>query len=275
MTTMSLVVLATAVAMSLPQLATVADPRIRTVDYSADGVIRVPVSLGVVTRIILQPGEKIVAAATGVPAKCDETPSPWCVVADVGSDEVWVKPRAGARRNNLELKTDRRDYSLDLEVGTVTTYRIDLRYPPPASETRSGSISAVSDDRKVTARMAAARPVVRNLAYTLEANARGGDITPEAVFDDGIFTYFRFPANAELPTVFVIGPDGREARVNAHMDGDDVVVQRLGRKFVLRLGSAVVSVWNEAFDARGLAPKNGTTVAGIEREETGGGDGDR
>ena len=91
------------------------------------------------------------------------------------------------------------------------------------------------------------------------------DIAPSLVFDDGRFTYFKFPANREVPTLYYIAPSGDEARINFHMEGDLAVVQRMGRRFVLRLGQSVVGIWNEAFDADGVAPKDGTTIDGVTR----------
>ena len=260
--------LAAAPAATAGPFAPLADPRIRTVDYVSDGVITVEVSSGTVTRIVLEQGEKIIAAATGVPSKCDEDQHLWCVVANPDADEVWIKPKPGARHNNLELKTDKHDYSFDLEVGLVKTYRIELRYPlaPAAAKAAAGP----TEQEIVAGRLADAQPQAKNLNYSLESNQKGADITPKAVFDDGVFTYFKFPGNTELPTIFVIGSDGKEARTNYNMSGDYMVVQRLGRKFILRLGKSVVSVWNESFDAQGVAAVNGTTVAGVSRENAGG-----
>ncbi len=252
------------------------DARIRTVDYVADGVVTVRVSPNVVTRIVLDQGEKIVAAATGLPSKCDNDDHPWCIVADADTNEIWVKPKRGARRNNLELKTDRHDYSFDLEVGSAKTYRITMRYPAPAvslAVAKTSAPPATSEKQVVSERLAQAQPQAKNTNYSLQSNQNGADITPRAVFDDGTFTYFRFPGNSEVPTIFIVGLDGKEARTNYSMQGDDVVVQRLGRKFVLRLGKAVVSVWNEKFDAQGTPPVNGTTVPGVTRESVGGGNG--
>lgn len=240
------------------------DRRIRTIDYLPNQVITVPVSTGVVTRVLLERGEKIIAAATGVPAKCDSEEHQWCIVADADANEVWIKPKLGARHNNLELKTDRRDYSFDIEVGAVKTYRLALRYPAPATEPHGSS-----NEDLVAARLASAQPEIKNKNYTLEGNRKGADVTPKAVFDDGNFTYFKFPGNSEIPTIFIIGLDGKEARTNFNMAGDYVVVQRTGRKFVLRLGKSVVSVFNQGFDAEGIPPGDGTTVAGIAREYVG------
>ncbi|HWU61475.1 MAG TPA: TrbG/VirB9 family P-type conjugative transfer protein [Ensifer sp.] len=242
---------------------TAPDPRIRTITYTKDSVISVPVSRGVVTRVVLEPGERIIAAATGVPSKCETEPSQWCVVANADANEIWVKPKVGAVRNNLELKTDRRDYSFELVVGIVSTYRVVLTYPPSI---QTPSEVPIDEAALVADRLAAAQPVAKNSDYSIEANRKGADIRPASVFDDGRFTYFRFPGNSEVPTVFVIGADGKEARANFNMEGDFIVVQRLGRKFVLRLGKSVVSIWNDRFDPVGDAPADGATVPGLRRE---------
>jgi type IV secretion system protein VirB9 len=49
------------------------------------------------------------------------------------------------------------------------------------------------------------------------------------------------------------------------MEGDLLVVDRVSRRLMLRDGSAVVGVWNEAFDIDGVPPTRGTTVAGVRR----------
>ena len=86
------------------------------------------------------------------------------------------------------------------------------------------------------------------------------------IFDDGRFTYMRFPNNREVPAVFHVLGDGSETLVNARMEGDLLVVDRVSRRLMLRAGSAVVGVWNEAFDPDGVPPELGTTVSGVQRE---------
>ncbi len=88
---------------------------------------------------------------------------------------------------------------------------------------------------------------------------------PTLVFDDGRFTYFRFPGNREVPAVFHVLGDGSETLVNARMEDDLLVVDRVSRRLMLRAGSAVVGVWNEAFDLDGKPPSDGTTVPGVQR----------
>jgi type IV secretion system protein VirB9 len=89
------------------------------------------------------------------------------------------------------------------------------------------------------------------------------------VFDDGRFTYFEFPGAREIPAIFAIGSDDEATRVNWHMNGSFVVVQRTARKFTIRLGEAVVGVFNEAFDATGIDTPTSTVSPAVTRESKG------
>lgn len=270
------------------------DPRIGYVDYKQDEVIRITVQRGIATRILLAPDEKIASggAGTGFPADCNKPELEWCLHADAGSNQILVKPREGATHNNLELRTNQRDYSFEFDVVSepvprqqqrtvpsakpeTAMYRVVFRYPERSNidagqlarallrqvplQDAAGGIAAAS---------AAPGPVPRNWRYSMQIGAGSEDIVPTLVFDDGRFTYFRFPANREVPTIYVIASSGEEARVNFHMDAADAditVVERMGRRFMLRLGSAIVSIWNDAFDSYGIAPADGTTVDGLAR----------
>ena len=91
------------------------------------------------------------------------------------------------------------------------------------------------------------------------------EIAPALVFDDGRFTYFSFPPNRDIPAIFYLSPVGEETRLNVHMEQELAVVERMGRRFVLRLGQAVVGVWNDAYEKTGVPPANGVTVSGVSR----------
>lgn len=121
-----------------------------------------------------------------------------------------------------------------------------------------------SADELVVERMRA-KPHVHNTDYSIAEGDDSQDIVPTLVFDDGRFTYLRFPGNREVPAVFDVLPDGTETLVNARMEDDLLVVDRVSRRLMLRAGSAVVGVWNEAFDLDGKPPAHGTTVPGVER----------
>ncbi|PLX76763.1 MAG: conjugal transfer protein [Azoarcus sp.] len=267
------------------------DARIRFVTYKKDEVTTVTVRRGAVTRIVLGDDERISVAATGFTADCQKAELEWCVVADVGTNQIWVKPKDNATHNNLELKTGKRDYSFEFKVlpdadgrgrkpanakvlEAEPMFRVIFRYPVEipsmaafmAVNAASAQMNAQAIDKATLEdRLDNAKPVARNWKYSMQTMEGSDEIAPSIVFDDGRFTYFRFPANREIPTLYYISPTGEESRINYHMEGDLAVVQRMGRRFVLRLGQAVVGVWNDAYDADGVAAKDGTTIDGVIR----------
>jgi type IV secretion system protein VirB9 len=119
--------------------------------------------------------------------------------------------------------------------------------------------------QQVVAERLQAKPQVMNTQYSIAEGAGSQDIVPTLVYDDGRFTYLRFPGNREVPAVFHVLGDGSETLVNARMEDDLLVVDRVSRKLMLRAGSAVVGLWNEAFDLDGRPPGDGTTVPGVQR----------
>ena len=272
------------------------DPRVRFVVYKPDQVTAVTVQRGSVTRLVLADDEHIAVAATGFSADCSKAELEWCVRADVGTNQIWVKPKDHATGNNLEVKTDKRDYSFEFKVlkdpvadrdsrhalraeglKAEPMYRVIFRYPmkapplPPGllglGSGGPGFVPAGTDEKAIVAeRIASAKPSPRNWDYSMQVLAGGEEIAPTLVFDDGRFTYFKFPANREVPSIYYISPIGEEQRINFHMEGDIAVVQRMGRRFVLRLGEEVVGVWNDSFDIDGVAPVAGVTVDGVSRD---------
>ncbi len=268
------------------------DQRVRYVTYQKDDVTKVTVRRGVVTRIVLGDDEHIVIAGSGFLADCAKQEAEWCVRADVGTNQVWVKPKDQATHNNLEIRTDKRDYSLEFTVvgdhrigrkqnaGTghrgndEPMYRVIFRHPllpanPAALTAIQASAHRVKQARDkadvLHERLESFTPEPRNWSYLMEVLPGGDDIAPALVFDDGRFTYFLFPPTREIPAIFYFSPLGEETRINFHMEKDLAVVQRMGRRFVLRLGDAVVGIWNDSYDKTGVPANEGTTVSGITR----------
>ena len=280
------------------------DARIRMVTYRPNDVTKIDVQRGVVTRIILEPGEKIEVPVVGLSSDCTKDNDEWCISAIQGSNQIFVRPRDNATRNNMELHTNKRDYSFVFELvkpavsrgkqvePAVPFYRVVFDYPkpkPPAPTLSPEQARAAAVDdllRRVDA--SASREVpqrvdpdfgmtpvqrlksegmqVRNANYTKQVLERGEDANPTMVFDDGRFTYFEFPGAREIPAVFAHGSDGEPTRVNWHMQASFVVVQRTARKFTLRLGDAVVGIFNEAYDATGVDTPTNTVSPAVVRE---------
>lgn len=264
-----------------------ADPRLRDVFYDPQVVLTVPVQRGVVTLIVLAPDETITELGAGLGGDCNKPDAVWCITAQPGGRHVFVKPKSGARAaNTLAVITDRRVHNFRLQLIDESTrqtpvYRLTVRAPlaqavpskDPTAATPLGSPTSAPfasapqgpDSDQVVADRLQAKPHVRNTAYSLAEGPTSQDILPSLVFDDGRFTYLRFAGNREVPAVFQVLGDGRESLVNARMEDDLLVVDRVVRRLTLRAGSAVVGLWNDAFDLDGVPPADGTTVPGVQR----------
>jgi len=273
----ALILCLSAAATSAP--AQTADPRLREVRYDPRAVVTVPVKRGVVTHVVLDADESIVEVGAGLGGDCGKADAAWCIAAQPGGRNLFVKPRSGAGApNNLAVVTDRRSHALRFVVlpdgdARPPVYRLVIKAPAPrpASAPARAALSELpllpaqpSAEELVAERLKATAQVL-NSQYSIAEGAGSQDIVPALVFDDGRFTYLRFPGNREVPAVFHRLPDGSETLVNTRMEGDLLVVDRVSRRLMLRAGQAVVGVWNEAFDLDGVAPTDGATVPGVER----------
>ncbi|HEY9553730.1 P-type conjugative transfer protein TrbG [Allosphingosinicella sp.] len=189
---------------------------------------------GLVTDIALQPGESLVAVASGDTAR-------W-VIGDTtsGSGEtrrthVLVKPFSAGLATNMVITTDRRAYHIRL-VSTEGTALSSMRWTYPRDE-------ILALERKAEAARAAA-PVASGLTidqlhfnYTISGDEPAW--RPLRAFDDGRRTYIEFPAsiaNGEAPPLFVVGPKGKAELVNYRQHGRFYVVDRIFDAAELRLG---------------------------------------
>ena len=262
-----------------------ADPRLREVPYDPRGVVTVPVKRGVVTLVVLDADEAITDVAAGLGGDCSKPDAAWCIASQPGGRYLFVKPKSTASTpNNLAVVTDRRTHSFRFVVladsdTKAPVYRLVVKAPAVSAPARSaprdtGQLLALpavpaippppSPQEVITERLQA-KPQVMNARYSVAEGEGSDDIVPTLVFDDGRFTYLRFPGNREVPAVFHVLGDGSETLVNARMEEDLLVVDRVSRRLMLRSGSAVVGVWNDAFDLEGLPPDGGTTVPGVQR----------
>ncbi|OGB20144.1 MAG: type IV secretion system protein VirB9 [Burkholderiales bacterium RIFCSPLOWO2_12_67_14] len=259
------------------------DPRLRDVVYDPLTVVTVPIKRGMVTLVVFDPDEMISEVAVGQGGDCSKAEAVWCVAAQPGGRTLFVKAKSGADApNNLAVVTDRRTHALRFVVladndRQQPVYRLSVkapRPPKPASRLTQQDLAALAalppipspptPQQLVTERLQA-KPTVMNTQYSLAEGDGSQDIVPTLVYDDGRFTYLRFPGNREVPAVFHVLGDGSETLVNARMEDDQLVVDRVSRRLMLRAGTAVVGIWNEAFDLEGSPAEGATTVPGVQR----------
>jgi len=260
-----------------------ADPRLREVVYDPRAVVTVPVKRGIVTLVVLDADEAITEVAAGLGGDCTKADSAWCVAAQPGGRNLFVKAKSTASAaNTLAVVTDRRTHAFRFVVladadPKPPVYRLVVKAPAraaPASRLALRDMAPLvalpavpppPPPQQIVAERLQARPLVMNTQYSIAEGDGSQDIVPTLVFDDGRFTYLRFPGNREVPAVFHVLGDGSETLVNARMEDDLLVVDRVSRRLMLRAGSAVVGLWNEAFDLDGKPPGDGTTVPGVRR----------
>jgi type IV secretion system protein VirB9 len=254
-----------------------ADYRIKHTNYNPDDVVRLDAVIGIATHIIVQPGENYVTHAFG-------DPNGWEFAHK--DNHYFIKPKAENSDTNLVIVTDKRSYNFVLHfvgnyetkdaAGNVVKHSIgtpwslknatlQLAFNYPADDARKEAEVKAADSVQDRFRRRSG-PV--NLNYTQSSAAMDKDIVPLNVWDDGRFTYFRFPQNASLPNVYTVGADGEETLVNRHMSPDNnrvIVAEKVAQKFRLRLGNEVVGVFNEAYSQSGAGNTTGTASPSVRR----------
>jgi type IV secretion system protein VirB9 len=260
------------------------DPRLREVTYDPRAVVTVPVRRGVVTLVELDADEAIAEVGAGLGGDCAKPEAAWCIAAQPGGRTLFVKPKSAARAaNNVAVVTDRRTHSFRFVVladgdARQPVYRLVVKAPvqrsvaaaPPRARLALPAlplpaVPPSTTPQELVGERLQAKPQVLNSDYSIAEGEHAEDIVPTLVFDDGRFTYLRFPGNREVPAVFQVLGDGSEALVNSRMEDDLLVGDRVSRRLMLRAGSAVVGLWNEAFDIDGVPPVGATTAPGVQR----------
>jgi len=265
------------------------DYRIKTVEYNERDIAQIDAVVGLTTHIWLDDGEEYVTHAFG-------DPNAW-ELAD-NSNHIFIKPRGANGDTNLVLITNQRVYNILLKyVGSYTTEdaqgnqiensiqtpwsmrnaTVQLRYTYPEQERAQLMAevqAAVERERIDNAFSAPPTTSQTNLAYVMSDDPNSRSIAPESVWDDSRFTYFKFPRGAGLPNLYVINSDGEESLVETHVEGRDnniIVGHRLAEQWVIRSGSRVVGVQNNAYDPAKQAPFTGTSSREVRRVIRGGG----
>jgi len=191
----------------------------------------------------------------------------WGLEITANGNDTWVKPRALLVRTNFDLKTNKRLYHFDYESRrdpplkkSAMIYSITFHYPEEEAEHRR----YLSTQQRLQSKLHDNGGTInRNYWYC------GHDsMKPVEAYDDGIQTHVRFPAYAEFPAIFVENDDQTEALINFHIDPDDgeVVIHRIGHRFVLRRGNLVGCIENRQFTGGGRRMNSGTVSREVVRE---------
>lgn len=248
------------------------DRRIQYINYNDGNVVVVKAVAGLGARIVFSPTEQILDVASGFTQGWQFTDrrnilyvKPKSIASGSGQDAGLLTPEPEQWNTNLMVTTNLRMYDFDLQLlpesnTSQAAYRVEFRYPADEQLAREKAAEKIAADKKLDEE---APP--RNWNYTMQVGKKSKAIAPTMAYDDGRFTYLKFPNNRDFPAVFVVSEDKKESLVNTHVNNDILVVHRVSNELVLRLGDAVVGIYNESFDADGLPPDNGTTVPNAKR----------
>ncbi len=229
-----------------------ADSRIRSATYDPAQVYRIEGRIGYEIDIQFEDDETFVGLGAGDLQALS-------FVAQ--GSHLFIKPRAAHVSTNLTILTTRRAYHFQYtaadSAGSNEIYALRFLYTPE----RGSSDAAVDELLK------AGSGPPRNLNYWYCGHR---DLKPLYAADDGVRTWLRFAARAELPAVFVRNDDGTESLLNFNVENGDVVIHRVARRFILRRGKLTGCIVNAGYSGSGDKVESGTVSPLVERATRGG-----
>jgi type IV secretion system protein VirB9 len=256
--------LAAAAALTFAAPALADDPRLRTLVFDANKVVRIDGKVLVQTTIKFAPDEVIENVAIG-----DATA--WQVQPNKAQTILFVKPLEPSARTNMTVVTDKRTYLFDLVASprNAPLYVLQFRYPElekAAEEARlAAEAEAAAGLREVASppEMAAAKdpyavldPAALNFAW---ASAGNRALLPSRVFDNGEAVFLTWPPGSAIPAILVMNADGEEGPVNFTTRGDMVVVDGVPPQIILRSGRDIATLTNIG---PGAAPARSARLGG-------------
>jgi len=256
------------------------DYRIKTVVYNPQDTVELNAVLGLQIAITVGKDETYVTHAFGDNKAWEFSHN---------GNHYFIRPTADLSDTNLTIVTDKHTYYILLHFighasekqadGTVVkkfivtpwsmkqaTISLTYQYPDEALAKAKADIAKA----KLQQAMNRTDPnAPHNIDYQMSADPASASIAPVNVWDDFRFTYFKFPANAELPEIFVISSDGKESTVNTHVEGADhniIVAETTAKQWRVRYGQKkVVGIVNDDYDPSQGATPSGTVVPGFTR----------
>jgi type IV secretion system protein VirB9 len=207
------------------------DPRIRTVFYDPDEVVQLRGNLGYQMTIEFGEGERIENVAIGDSLA-------WQVTPNKKATLLFLKPLSSHAVTNMTVITDRRRYAFQLSARSATrvrdmAYVVRFLYPPEPAPPPPAPAPPPPGP-----------PIMKNRAYSYTGSRES---LPALVFDDGKFTYFKWPENTSTPALFLVGPDGSESLANYGVRDGYQIVEQVAPRFVLRNGKEVTYVINDGW----------------------------
>lgn len=192
------------------------DPRLQTLQYDADQVFRLSVSMDFQTTLVLDPNERVENIALG-------DSNSWQVTPNRRGDHVFIKPLQAGGTTNLTIVTDTRLYAFELSATSApasdTPFTVRFLYLEPQLDLTHTSAPQVEPGR-----------------YRLSGDR---SLQPLSVSDDGVRTYVQWRGDQPLPAVFALDDLRREILVGGHMRDGRYVIDAVHQTLLFRLDRQV------------------------------------
>jgi type IV secretion system protein VirB9 len=234
------------------------DPRIRSVLYSPDQVVRLYGFVGYHLDLEFEADETFAGLSAG---------DPEALTYSAHDNVLTLRPKAATVAMNLTVTTSKRRYYFEYTASARrpnrfiddVMYAVRFTYPPG-----KGPKDQITSAERVGLELEGAQKNrLRNLDYWFCGSP---SIKPVAASDDGIHTRLTFAAKGELPAIFVRNDDDSESLLNFNIDEGDVVIHRVAARFILRRGKLTGCVVNKGFAGGGERLESGTVAPDVTRE---------
>lgn len=218
-----------------------ADARIKALTYRENDVFELKGHYGFTTMIEFSPKEHIETTSIG-------DSEAWQVIPSTHRGNIlFLKPLEPNAETNMTVLTDERIYAFELSADTASSYksadlafRVRFVYPEDIQEVPKTQKVAVEDYDPLQE----TGDADWNFSYAYSGARR---LRPEKAFDDGTFTYLEFESQDVTPAVFAVDESGKESLVNFNIQGQYIVIERIGRQFTLRDGDVATCIFNESY----------------------------
>lgn len=217
--------------LSLPALADTpkamaADSRLKVIDYKPNQIIRIDAHDFVQTSVEFAQDESILDIISG-------DGSAWQLErSQAAPNTLFIKPQVEYSHTNLKVITDKRHYEFELKTanqGEDVTFRLVFNYPKPPKRIKP----ATQENSRHY-----------NIRYYFHGPTQP---LPVKVYDDGVFTYFKFRPNQNLPAIFAVDGKQKEKLVNFRVNDDTVVVEKVTGQWTLRDGLYATTLINQSY----------------------------
>jgi type IV secretion system protein VirB9 len=209
------------------------DPRVTSVIYQPNNVVRVFATYGISTMILFDEDEKFETVALG------DTDS-WDVVPTDKGNILFIKPKAKNVTTNMNVVTTKRIYYLELndyapEDGKKV-FGIRFVYP---EKHLNAALRREAEARAANPSISGIDKANVNIDYSFSGD---GKLKPLMVFDDGKKTFFKF--GARVPAIFAVNADFTETLRNFRREGDYLVIDGTATQYTLRDGDQWTCIFN-------------------------------